>query len=166
MEWWQILLIVAGAIVTGLVVGYLLNLIIVKALSRPRSARTRPIRQPAAVSQPPPENPQPSVPDLYAEIEYNRRLAISEWSGELRPFQTRAWDNRGDEIHSLPPDVRTELAEAYSDMALANSITWLSTEMSRRSSSLDDSYTKLKASVATRLNRVSPLLAGNSAQTN
>jgi hypothetical protein len=67
-------------------------------------------------------------------------------------------------VHSLPPDILAELADAYSDMALANSITWLSTEMSRRSPSLDDSYAKLKASVATRLNRVGPLLSEHSAQ--
>jgi len=61
-------------------------------------------------------------------------------------------------VHSLAVDVRDELSEAYSDMALANSITWLATEMSRRSPSLDDSYTKLRASVAARLNRARLLL--------
>ncbi len=163
MEWWQIILIVAGAIVIGLAVGYLLNLLISKIISRMKSARRLPLRQ----SAPSPEQrpTQPSVPDLYAEIEYNRRLATSEWSGQLQPFQTRAWDSRGDEIHTLSLDVRNELAEAYSDMALANSITWLSTEMERRSPSLDESYGKLKASVATRLNRVRMLLDDRSSPT-
>jgi hypothetical protein len=99
------------------------------------------------------------VPDLFAEIETNRRIATKEWTGELQPFQTRAWDNRGEEVHSLAVEIRNELTEAYSDMALANSISWLSSEMSRRSPSLDESYTKLRTSVATRLNKVSVLLS-------
>ncbi len=164
MQWWQIVLIVVGAVLTGLIVGYGLNLIITRLISSLQKAKARPIRQPIPAPQQPPPPVEPSVPDLFAEIEYNRRLATAEFSGQLHPFQTKAWDSRGDEIHSLPPDVRTELAEAYSDMALANSITWLSTEMSRRSASLDDSYAKLKASVATRLNRVSPFLSEHSAQ--
>ena len=163
MEWWQITLIVAGAIVIGLSVGYLLNLLISRIISRLRAVRKLPLRQSVSPSEPHPT--QPSVPDLYAEIEYNRRLATSEWSGQLQPFQTRAWDSRGDEIHTLSVDVRNELAEAYSDMALANSITWLSTEMERRSPSLDESYGKLKASVATRLNRVRLLLDDSSSPT-
>jgi hypothetical protein len=54
----------------------------------------------------------------------------------------------------MPANLRNELTEAYSDMALANSITWLSTEMGRRSQSLDESYLKLRTSVSDRLNRV------------
>jgi hypothetical protein len=103
------------------------------------------------------------VPDLFAEIEHNRRLAAEQWSGQLEPFQTSVWDNRGDEVHLLPPEIRNALGEAYSDMALANSITWLSTEMSRRSPSLDESYTKLRASIATRLSHVRLQLADLSA---
>ena len=163
MEWWQIVLIVAGAVVIGLAVGYLLNLLISRIIFQLKAVRRPPLRQSVSSSEPHPA--QPSFPDLYAEIEYNRRLATSEWSGQLQPFQTRAWDSRGDEIHALSVDVRNELAEAYSDMALANSITWLSTEMERRSPSLDESYAKLKASVASRLNRVRLLLDDRSSPT-
>ncbi len=92
--------------------------------------------------------------DLVAEIDANRRVAGGAWSGQLQQFQTRAWDNRGDEVHGLPTDLRDQIAEAYSDMSLANSIVWLATEMGRRSESLDDSYLKLRNSIAGRLDQV------------
>ncbi len=152
MVWWQIVLIVIGSILIGLGIGYLINVLIVKLSSTLRKTKVRPVPQSLPVSTPP--KPEPSFPDLFAEIENNRRIATKEWTGELPTFQTRAWDNRGDEVHSLAVEVRNELSEAYSDMALANSISWLSTEMSRRSPSLDESYSKLRASVAVRLNKV------------
>ncbi len=152
MVWWQVVLIIVGAVGVGLAAGYLLNLLVGKIISSLKRTARRPASRTTASTTTDPR--EPSVPDLYAEIEYNRRLATKEWTGELQAFETRAWDNRGDEVHSLPPEVRTELMEAYSDMALANSITWLSTEMSRRSPSLDESYRKLRAAVASRLERV------------
>jgi hypothetical protein len=179
VEWWQIVLIIGGAVAVGLGAGYLLNYVATRAASLFKNSKSRPLRQPiapadtpqaspAAVPGPaptwsPPPPPIPSVPDLYAEIEHNRRLAADQWSGQLEPFQTSVWDNRGDEVHALPAEIRNALAEAYSDMALANSITWLSTEMSRRSPSLDESYTKLRASIATRLTNVRHQLTGLSA---
>ncbi len=165
MEWWQIVLIVVGAVAIGLAVGYLLNILVARLISALRKTRPRPVRNPGPISQASQPQVTPSVPDLFAEIEYNRRLAASEWSGQLQPFQTRVWDSRGEEVHSLAADVRSELSEAYSDMALANSITWLATEMSRRSPSLDDSYTKLRASVAARLNRARLLLTDSTPTT-
>jgi hypothetical protein len=153
VSWWQIVLIVGGAVVVGLAVGYVLNHLIVKtttAVNVKRGTGGHPVNP---VTQQTPDAP-PTVPDLFAEIEFNRRIASAEWKGELQPFQTRAWDNRGDEVHSLAAELRSELAEAYSDMSLANSITWLSTEMARRSPSLDESYLKLRINIAERLNRV------------
>ena len=154
MEWWQIFLIVGAAVALGLGVGFGVNVGIAKVSAKIRTPRKRPVAPPVPLAKPEPELTSPSVPDLFAEIEYNRKLATGAWEGRLQPFVSRAWDNRGEEVHSLPPEIRNELTEAYSDMALANSITWLSTEMSRRSPSLDESYTKLRASVATRLNRI------------
>ena len=158
MSWWQIVLIIVGSVVVGIAVGYLVNLLILQMSSAIRYSRRRvPAR---SISGPASGiSTGPSVPDLFAEIETNRRIATKEWTGELQPFQTRAWDNRGEEVHSLAVEIRNELTEAYSDMALANSISWLSSEMSRRSPSLDESYTKLRTSVATRLNKVSVLLS-------
>jgi hypothetical protein len=162
VAWWQVVVVLGGAVALGLAVGFALNRLVVKFYFSPKNRRVSvPLSHPAPITpeQPGPvapvtEAPPPSVPDLFAEIEHNRRLASSEWTGQLESFVTRVWDNRGGEVHALPAELRDELAEAYSDMALANSITWLSTEMSRRSPSLDESYTKLRTSVANRLNRI------------
>jgi hypothetical protein len=155
--WWQVTLIISGSIILGLGIGYLINILIVGISSSYQKTKTKVphVIQNESVSKPAkPVKIEPSVPDLFTEIEYNRRIANKEWAGDLQAFQTRAWDNRGDEVHSLAAEIRNELSEAYSDMALANSISWLSTEMSRRSPSLDESYSKLRASVANRLNKV------------
>lgn len=154
MVWWQIVLIVIVAVVAGLGVGYAFNKLIIHIMVALRKTKQRPVIKNTSVPVINHVNTEPSVPDLFTEIEFNRRIATKEWTGELQSFQTRAWDNRGDEVHSLAVEIRNELTEAYSDMALANSISWLSTEMSRRSPSLDESYSKLKASVAARLNKV------------
>ena len=167
MAWWQIILILVGAVGVGLAAGYLVSRLVVRATGALKrvnnpAIRTTPSLSPVfEVSRKPLEQAAdvtPSVPDLLAEIEHNRRIATAEWKGELAAFQTRVWDNRGDEVHSLPAELRTELAEAYSDMSLANSITWLSTEMSRRSPSLDDSYLKLRGNVADRLNKIKQMM--------
>ncbi len=154
MSWWQIALIILGSIVVGLAVGYLLNYLIVTITTR---LREKPASKPqtAAVI---PETPQNTVPDLFVEIEINRRLASQTWTGNLQLFQTQVWDTKRDEVHLLPTELREELVQAYFDMSLANSIVWLATEMGRRSSSLDESYLKLCTSIADRLNRLkSPL---------
>ena len=158
MAWWQVVPIVVGAVVLGLAVGYLVNRLVVVRASHRRTAELQSVRRTAGPAVKSPPMQMPSVPDLFVEIEHNRRVASAEWKGELQLFAMRAWDNRGDEVHSLPAEVRSELGEAYSDMALANSIVWLSTEMARRSPSLDESYIKLCSSIAERLNRIKPRL--------
>jgi hypothetical protein len=170
VAWWQIALVLSGAVALGLAVGFGLNQVVVKFYFSPKNRRVKvPLLRSATTTpqQSAPVTPDaqmlaPSVPDLFAEIEHNRRLATSEWTGQLESFATKVWDSRGEEVHSLSAELRSELTEAYSDMALANSITWLSTEMSRRSPSLDESYTKLRASVAKRLNRVHEQLGESS----
>jgi hypothetical protein len=172
--WWQIVLIIIGSVILGFGIGYLINVLIVHISSAIKKTKVRPVQQNITVSTTPKivSTPnkilEPSVPDIFTEIEYNRRIASKEWTGELQTFQTRAWDNRGDEVHSLVVEVRSELTEAYSDMALANSISWLSTEMSRRSPSLDESYSKLRSSIAVRLNKVRSQLieVGSTSETN
>ncbi len=161
MAWWQIILIIVGAVVVGLVIGYLVSVLISNVIpalfGRRETVTERPGKTvtPSSVRPPVISN---TLSSLIAEIEYNRRLSSSEWTGELHQFQTRAWDSQGDELNSLPADLRNELNEAYSDMALANSITWLSIEMKRRSPSLDESYTKLRHSISERLTRTKPKL--------
>jgi len=202
VSWWQIVLIILGSIIVGVLVGYLLYYLIVIIAARLRKKPTDiPANEPQAtavvpeppkaqvpeppkikipepskvkvselprakvpeppktkIPEPPPKKvPEPSktaVPDLFLEIESNRRIASQTWTGDLQSFQTQAWDNKGDEVHSLPPEVREELTQAYFDMSLANSVVWLATEMGRRSPSLDESYLKLRSTIADRLNRV------------
>ena len=172
MAWWQIILIVVGAIVLGLAVGYVLSILISRAIPAPSQRELKvkkaPVQdiKPPVVSLPPVTKPlynstSDSVSDLMAEIEYNRQISNGEWKGELQLFQTNVWDAKNDEVQKLPADLRNELNEAYSDMALANSITWLSTEMKRRSPSLDESYTRLRSSVCERINRTKPQLDNN-----
>lgn len=184
MAWWQVVLVFLGSIAVGLAVGFVVYLAVVKVTERRKAAARQrtaaawatappkaPVDPPPAAAKPPPApvRPSPAAPpvktaeprpvesspaDLVAEVDANRRVASGAWNGKLQQFQTRAWDNRGDEVHELPPDLREQLAEAYSDMSLANSIVWLATEMGRRSDSLDDSYSKLRTSIAGRLDQV------------
>ena len=166
MSWWQISLIILGAIMVGLVVGYLLNYLIVTITARLRKRLANKPQAAAVIREPPKtmespktmEPPKITVPDLFVEIENNRHIASQTRLGNLQPFQTKVWDTKRDEVHLLPAELREELTQAYFDMSLANSIVWLAAEMGRRSSSLDESYLKLCASIADRLNRLkSPL---------
>ncbi len=105
------------------------------------------------------EEPQePIVPELVAEVENNHRIATKPWTGELLPFQTGVWDTSPDKVHILPANLQEALTETYTDMRLANSIVWLSTELGRRSQDLDESYMKLCANIAAMLDKVVPLL--------
>ncbi len=99
-----------------------------------------------------------TVPDLVAEVENNRRIAIEPWTGNLVAFQTGVWEANRDEVHTLPASLREDLNHAYLDMRLANSIVWLSTELGRRSPNLDDNYVKLCTSIAAKLDKVVSLL--------
>jgi hypothetical protein len=121
------------------------------AASIPEPPKTMAEPKPAAAVREPPKT---TVPDLFVEIESNRHIASQTRSGTLQAFQTKVWDTKRDEVDSLPAELREELTQAYFDMSLANSIVWLSTEMGRRSSSLDESYLKLCAGIADRLNRL------------
>ncbi len=161
MSWWQVALIVFGAISIGLAVGYLLNKFVSGVIPAFQRRRKTARKTPSQIVKSSPEH-SPPLSNFITELNYNWRLSNTEWKGDLKPFQTSAWDNRGDEVHSLPAELRNELNEAYSDMALANSITWLSTEMERRSPSLDESYSRLRKSISERLNRIKPQLDNNS----
>jgi len=98
------------------------------------------------------------VPSIVREIENNYKVASQPWSGELLPFQTNIWEQSPQEVHALPNDIQESLTQAYADIRLANSIVWLSTELGRRSSNLDENYKKLCASVASRFEKIVPLL--------
>ncbi|MFC1871785.1 hypothetical protein ACFLYF_05260 [Chloroflexota bacterium] len=107
--------------------------------------------------------PALTAPGLFEEIESNRRIANNTLpaTGNLSPFETSMWDASRDGVHTLPDGLRDDIAQAYVDMRLANSITWLSVELGRRSPNLDESYSKLCDNIAARLNRISPQLKHN-----
>jgi hypothetical protein len=99
-----------------------------------------------------------TAPDLLAEVENNHRIATEPWAGKLLQFQTEVWDASQDGVANLPTNLREDLTQAYVDMRLANSIVWLSTELGRRSNNLDKSYLKLCTNIATRFDKIMPLL--------
>ena len=97
-------------------------------------------------------------PNLAAEVENNRQIAIQPWTGKLLPFETGVWDTSRDGVSTLPVNLSEDLTQAYVDMRLANSIVWLATELGRRSQNLDDNYMKLCTNITTRLDKILPLL--------
>ena len=109
------------------------------------------------------EEPTFTASGLLEEIEKNRRIASDALpsTGNLTPFETSMWDASRDGAHNLPSNFRDDVAQAYVDMRLANSIVWLSVELGRRSPNLDESYSKLCNNIANRLNRISPQLKQN-----
>ena len=98
--------------------------------------------------------------DILREVEMNLVIAATPWTGKLLPFQTYVWDAECGEVDCLPANSQSELVEAYADMHLANRIVWLSTDVGRRSKDLDESYIKMCAQIAERLNRVNPSVKG------
>jgi hypothetical protein len=102
-----------------------------------------------------------AAPDLAQELKNNLELATQTWTGELLPFQNEAWNAlqaEVDEVDKLPENVRDELAQAYIDVRLANSIVRLSTQFNHRSHDLNENYAKLRTSIAERLNKTKALL--------
>lgn len=119
------------------------------------SSIEEPEREKAAVGE---ERLQVAAPNLFTEVENNRIIANEPWTGKLLPFQTNGWNANPAELHTLPADLREQLAQAYSDIQLANSIVWLATELERRSPNLDENYKKLCTNIAARLEVIIPLL--------
>jgi len=101
---------------------------------------------------------QEQVSDLLLEIETNRRIATTSVKDSLVAFQTQIWDFKHDEVNSLSATVKEELTKAYTAIYQANSIVWLTNQLGRRSSNLDDNYAKLCASIADQLDRVRQLI--------
>ena len=180
MDWWQIVLIVLTSIVVGLLVGGLLSYLITRL---PKKLFVKKREAPAVVEEQPKFTApalvaeveknrgaatgpwtdrflplESAAPALVAEVENNRRIATEPWTGKLLPFQTGVWDTNGDKVHTLPANLRETLTQAYADMRLGNDIVWLSTELGCRSPNLDEKYMKLCTSIASRFDRITPLL--------
>ena len=104
------------------------------------------------------EQVQAAPPDLVAEAENNHKIATEPWRGNLLPFQTNTWDTLQDKLGTLPMNLQDDLAQIYIDIRLANSIVRMSTEFNHRSRNLDETYVKLRTSIAERLNNIKPQL--------
>jgi hypothetical protein len=88
------------------------------------------------------------------EIKTDLRIATTPWDGKPLPFQTRIWDTKMGEFDSLVTEHGNDLGQAYIDMALANQIVWLYTEIGYKSDDLESSYKQLCTKVAERLTAV------------
>ena len=173
MEWWQILLLTPAIILGGIFLGLLLNYLEKRFLKKQEapflakqqlreflllnSSKRRPVQRPGTALLT--EERLKHLPlGLFEELESNLRIADRPWTGKLLPFQTRVWEGLQDQFDKVPDSVHDELAQAYIDIRLANSVVRLSTEFNHRSPTLDESYTKLSSSIAERLHRVKLLL--------
>ena len=58
------------------------------------------------------------------------------------------------EFDNLSPSLRSDLRDAYTDMAMANNIVWLVTEFRTKSKDLEASYIKLCSKIAERLTKI------------
>jgi phosphate/sulfate permease len=180
--WWQIVLIILGSIIIGIVAGYLLSYLALTLLRKRAFSKNREeeeakkvrgaeeqtkkevevaeviadrIREEAPVVG---EPQQPIMPELVSEIKNNLKVASEPWAGKLIPFQTNEWDTISSKLHVLPINLQELLTETYTDIRLANSIVWLSTDLDRRSNNLDENYMKLCATIAERLSKIKALL--------
>ena len=89
------------------------------------------------------------------EIQTNLRIATTPGDDKPLPFQTKIWDTNKSEFDSLGVQHRSELGQAYVDMAMANHIVWLWTEIGYTSNDLKANYKLLCTKIAERL---APLL--------
>jgi hypothetical protein len=95
---------------------------------------------------------------LRSEIETNLFVSTTPWTGKMSPFQTVAWDSANGSAKPLLGAIHDDVAEAYADMRLANTIVWLSTDVGRKSKDLDESYLNLCNKISERLKKVNPFL--------
>jgi hypothetical protein len=85
------------------------------------------------------------------EIQANLKIATTPWTGTPLQFVTSTMDKNPDKFDAIHVQNHDDLREAYTDMAMANNIVWLVTELGTNSKELEDSYIKLCAKVAERL---------------
>ncbi len=107
-------------------------------------------------SSPQIEVPEPPKSEALVEVEANLKIASSASRGKLVAFRTSVVDARQNRFISLPSEAREDLKEAYTDMRLANSLVWLSQDLGRQSSEMENSYLKLCGAIAERLERAIP----------
>ena len=72
----------------------------------------------------------------------------------LKCFPRRSLAEHSHQVDKLPGDLRDDLEQVYTDIRLANSLAWLSTEFNRRTPSLDENYSKLRTSISEKLDKI------------
>lgn len=166
MEWWQIGLIILASIIAGAGVGYVVSHLFRRLSQRSFHPSELPVIEkvtPAPVPPATPVSPAPivreqltgePVSDLATELKNNLEIATRPVAGRLIPFQSSAWDARQYEVDKLSATLRDDLEQLYTDIRLANSIVWVSTEFNRRTPTLDENYMRLRTSITERLNRI------------
>lgn len=159
MEWWQAVMIFLVILVLGTSLGILLDYLRLRFILKhdasllntftllfaPTKLRTHPVVE---------EHQNLTASDLLAEIEHNHNIASHPLGEKLLPLETRVWETQQHEVDKLPANLRDELQQVYIDIRLVNNLVWLSTALERRSSDLDQTYTKLCNAIAERLDRV------------
>jgi hypothetical protein len=170
VEWWQILIILIAAVVIGGIVGILISYVILRFIRKrettflsnliarfPKKTEAAPMAKPAAkpVAK---ADTKFSAPDLLAELKHNQAVAAEPIEEKLSTFQTDVWDAHHYQLDKLPVDLRDDLEQVYTDIRLANSLAWLSTEFSRRTPSLEENYTKLHGSITEKLDKITARL--------
>jgi hypothetical protein len=158
VEWWQVLLILVAAVLIGGIVGILISYLILRFVRKrettflsnlvarfPKKAEPAPMPKAAATF---------SAPDLLAEIHHNQTVAAEPIEEKLSTFLTDVWDAHNYQLDKLPVDLRDDLEQVYTDIRLANSLAWLSSEFSRRTPSLEENYAKLRHSITEKLDKI------------
>jgi hypothetical protein len=92
--------------------------------------------------------------DLVMELETNRTIATTPWSDKLVPFQNNCWNTAHGRFEGLDVNIHQELIQLYADINLANHIVWMGNEIGHRSQDLNESYLKLRVSIANRISNV------------
>ena len=158
MDWWRIVLILLAAVITGGIVGALLSYLILRFVKKRETTFLSDLI--ARFPKKPEAAPAVKVeakftaPDLLAEVKDNYKIAAEPIDDNLLTFQTDVWDAHHYQVDKLPGDLRDDLEQVYTDIRLANSLAWLSTEFSRRTPSLDENYTKLRTSISEKLDKI------------
>jgi hypothetical protein len=117
------------------------------------------------ISHGPVITPQKSIPepgngarsvnsDLVMELKTNQAIAATPWGDKLMPFQNKCWSTAHGRSEGLDVNIHQELIQLYADINLANHIVWMGNEIGHRSQELNDSYLKLRASIANRISNV------------
>ena len=163
MEWWQIILILIAAVVTGGLVGTLISYLILRFVKKGETTFLSDLmaRFPKRAEAPPPvvkAKDTFAAPDLLTEVKNNYQIATEPVSDNLATFQTDVWDAHHYQMDRMPAELRDDLEQVYTDIRLANSLAWLSTEFSRRTPSLDENYSTLRNSIYEKLDRIVMLL--------